>query len=481
MENLHDTRWEEKSKAPERYPFTDEPKNCVSVNITFDFCYTTDMHIYIFLFLLGAVLGLFACEFADRWGCSQKYRSSQPKKLFILCTSGIAAVALYWWEVEMGMLMPAATSGLRAYTPFDAFFGPTAQRYIVHLILFTFLLTATLTDFYEMIIPDSITVVGTVMALLFAVLFQFVALPATVLLNKDDTASTVRFLEENFSELMERHPEFKEHSAELLETARWYKDNNIATAPLNVWSPNMLPVDSLYYVHIAEFGDKQNIMIIPKFLPVMILLWWFWCFAMLDRVWYTKLPFRKANAIFWRYLYRSPRTKYIIAAALLASLGFVCMVFAPVELLFTSDMELALYSALVGMAFGMVLVWGIRLVARWVLGIEAMGFGDVTLMGMIGAFLGWQAVLLVFFAAPFFGLVYGIVNLALGRGRAVPYGPFLCLATVVVVIFWSPIWSATAEYFAFGIGTISIALLVLLVLFGGLLHVVHKVMGRRRN
>ena len=33
-----------------------------------------------------------------------------------------------------------------------------------------------------------------------------------------------------------------------------------------------------------------------------------------------------------------------------------------------------------------------------------MGFGDVNLMGMIGAFMGWQAAVLTFFLAPFFGL-----------------------------------------------------------------------------
>jgi prepilin signal peptidase PulO-like enzyme (type II secretory pathway) len=185
-------------------------------------------------------------------------------------------------------------------------------------------------------------------------------------------------------------------------------------------------------------------------------------------VWYTKLPFRKANAIFWRYLYRSPRTKYYIVAAVVAPICFA---------LIPEDSKIALQSALVGMAMGMVLIWSVRLVAQYILGVEAMGFGDVTLMGMIGAFLGWQAALLVFFMAPFFGLVYGIINVALGRGKAVPYGPFLCLATVSVVIFWSPIWSVTAEYFAFGIGVIGTILFGFLFVFAGLLHVVHKIMS----
>ena len=40
-----------------------------------------------------------------------------------------------------------------------------------------------------------------------------------------------------------------------------------------------------------------------------------------------------------------------------------------------------------------------------------MGFGDVTLMGMIGAFLGWQAAVLTFFLAPFFGLAHAVWKL----------------------------------------------------------------------
>jgi len=387
------------------------------------------MHISVFLFLLGGFLGFLACEFADRWGCSKRYFSSLPKKLFIVFISGIAAAWLYWWEVQMGMLY---SNHLHIGTSLGTWFFWDIQRYAIHLVLFALLLAATLTDFYEMTIPDSITITGTVCALCFAVLFTHAALPVTAIYWIDSSPTFGHF------------------------------------PFMHVWSPNPTGTSSLL---------------------VITLLWWFWCFAMLDRVWYTKLSFHKANAIFWRYLYRSPRTQYIIAAALIVPVGFAFIpsIVAPhtahfSALVYIPDWELvevSLLSTLVGMATGMILVWGIRLVAHYVLGIEAMGFGDVTLMGMIGAFLGWQAVLLVFFAAPFFGLVYGSINLALGRGRAVPYGPFLCLATVVVVIAWSPIWSATAEYFSFGIVNTGLAMLVLLGLFGGLLHVVHKVMGRR--
>ena len=57
----------------------------------------------------------------------------------------------------------------------------------------------------------------------------------------------------------------------------------------------------------------------------------------------------------------------------------------------------SLLTALVGMAFGGGLIWTVRVVAGGALGKEALGFGDVTLMAMIGTYLGWQAVPMVFF------------------------------------------------------------------------------------
>ena len=81
---------------------------------------------------------------------------------------------------------------------------------------------------------------------------------------------------------------------------------------------------------------------------------------------------------------------------------------------------------------------------------EAMGFGDVTLMSMIGAFVGWQACLIIFFLAPFFGLALAIANWIVHREHEIPYGPFLCLAALAVVLKWPTLWERSVDAFALG-------------------------------
>jgi len=66
---------------------------------------------------------------------------------------------------------------------------------------------------------------------------------------------------------------------------------------------------------------------------------------------------------------------------------------------------------------------------------ESMGGGDVKMMAMIGAFLGWKMALVTFFAAPFFGAVYGIVEKIRTKDSAIAYGPFLVLGALVS-LFW---------------------------------------------
>jgi len=67
---------------------------------------------------------------------------------------------------------------------------------------------------------------------------------------------------------------------------------------------------------------------------------------------------------------------------------------------------------------------------------ESMGGGDVKLLAMIGAFLGWQNAVLTFFLAPFFGVIIGVVNFLTKKDHTIPYGPFLSIAAVLSV-FWA--------------------------------------------
>ena len=94
------------------------------------------------------------------------------------------------------------------------------------------------------------------------------------------------------------------------------------------------------------------------------------------------------------------------------------------------------------------LVWSIREGASRALGREAMGLGDVTLMAMVGAWIGWQASVLAFFMAAFIGLAHGLTQLVRHRESELPYGPSLCLASVAVIIGWHPLWRRVGGQFS---------------------------------
>jgi hypothetical protein len=107
-----------------------------------------------------------------------------------------------------------------------------------------------------------------------------------------------------------------------------------------------------------------------------------------------------------------------------------------------------LLSGLTGLLVGMAMIWLTRAGASRALGREAMGFGDVTLMAMMGAWLGWQACVLVCFLAVFIGLVHGMLQLVLRRESELPFGPSLCLAAALVVVCWRPLWRRVGVFFA---------------------------------
>jgi len=93
-----------------------------------------------------------------------------------------------------------------------------------------------------------------------------------------------------------------------------------------------------------------------------------------------------------------------------------------------------------GIVVGGLIVWLVRVVGFWALKREAMGDGDIYLLAMIGSFLGWQATAIVFFLAPMCALAVALVMLPFRRDREIPYGPYLSLATLVVMLGFPWIW-----------------------------------------
>lgn len=106
-----------------------------------------------------------------------------------------------------------------------------------------------------------------------------------------------------------------------------------------------------------------------------------------------------------------------------------------------------LVTGLVGLAVAAGVIWAVRAGASRALGREAMGFGDVTLMAMAGAWLGWQACLLACVLAVFIGLTHGLVQLVRHAESELPFGPSLCLGLAVVVIAWRPLWATVEPQF----------------------------------
>ena len=102
----------------------------------------------------------------------------------------------------------------------------------------------------------------------------------------------------------------------------------------------------------------------------------------------------------------------------------------------------ALYWSLGGLFFGFGFLWLVGFVFSKIVKKDALGFGDVKLIGAVGAFFGPGAVLFTIIVSSFVGAVVGVVLMLRGKAKlggftAVPYGPFLALG-VIAWMFWGP-------------------------------------------
>lgn len=95
---------------------------------------------------------------------------------------------------------------------------------------------------------------------------------------------------------------------------------------------------------------------------------------------------------------------------------------------------LGLATSLVGAAVGAGIIWATRILGELIFRKEAMGLGDVKLMGFIGAALGWQDTLMTLMLGSIYGTVIGLVQLILVRESKIPFGPFLSLGAVTMLL-----------------------------------------------
>lgn len=105
---------------------------------------------------------------------------------------------------------------------------------------------------------------------------------------------------------------------------------------------------------------------------------------------------------------------------------------------------LSLLWSVVGAALGWTLLWLIAVLGRIAFRQEAMGFGDVKLMGAIGAFMGWKAILFTLMVSSLLGSVAGLAMVVFGCRRLrskIPYGPYIALAAVLWVLWGPTLWN----------------------------------------
>jgi leader peptidase (prepilin peptidase)/N-methyltransferase len=109
-----------------------------------------------------------------------------------------------------------------------------------------------------------------------------------------------------------------------------------------------------------------------------------------------------------------------------------------VGLAFSLLLPPGLQSALLGVLVGGGVLWLIGEAYFRFAGQEGMGGGDVKMLAMIGAFLGWKLVLVTLVFSSVAGSVIGLLVLATRRGGmkyALPYGTFLALGAIIASLF----------------------------------------------
>ncbi len=106
-------------------------------------------------------------------------------------------------------------------------------------------------------------------------------------------------------------------------------------------------------------------------------------------------------------------------------------------------LPISVMESLTGILVGGGLLWFLAWISPYVFGKEGMGGGDIKLMAMVGAFIGWQPVLLAIMIGSFLGSMIGgtlMISGVISRREPIPFGPFLAIGSLLALVFHQPLF-----------------------------------------
>ena len=349
----------------------------------------------------------------------QRYwRSFWIRPMLIELACCIFFAWFYWWMIDGSLIGHDKVAQLASH-------NQCLLWYCIFSFVIVLMVIATFIDFDEKMIPDLVTMPGTIIGLILASCLPSIRLP--VIFEKRGEPTSIGWLD--FA------------------------------------SPNQ---PGSWYSEFFGLGLGIGIFLI-------------WCFAIAPKITYWRRgmffgikiavasmirPRRKTKVA----VEQKPRKMFIetwivIALAIAGPIGIFTTWFVG------GDPWLSLCSALVGMGLAGGMVWIIRIAATQAIGQEAMGFGDVTLMAMIGVFYGWQPSLLIFGFAPFASVLIALTQYLVSGRKDIAFGPYLCASAIVVLMGWSYFWNDWAGPMIFVLGPllwvvmgISLVLMVVMLL-----------------
>lgn len=335
------------------------------------------------------------------------------RPLLLELLAGLGFAALYWWEIGRQGLLPSdaptfAQPGIQAILH---------AQFTAHLVLISLMLVASVIDADEKTIPDAITVPGALLGLLLATAWPWSLLPDLVA------------------------------PLDARQRPRYWSQVSVETWEiLQPTSPASPPPEWIFPLFPSRPWAPQGIKTFPQAssLAAGLGCWWLWCVGLMPRAWYSRYGRRRAFQFFVAKLLRESATYRILLMGLIGSAA------AAAVWLHGGPGWTGLFGGLLGMAAGGGLVWLVRIIGTTVLRREAMGFGDVTLMAMIGSFLGWQNGPVILFFAVLIALGAGSLQWLLHREHQIFFGPFLAMAAVITIVGWAAIWDRTWLYFEIG-------------------------------